>query len=508
MSFFFLVLPFDLQIHLFHEWICVDSDCGRQILLTLSAVDVACCNNGVARKDFLFLAKHLRLACDIGMSNKICHTFDCMEWAADRQVQLKAVHPATNKCFRAHAAYPPSIEHVLFSASDDWHIYFIEDMLKACPMLTSIACEDFHGDHWELGRNLLAFPCKKLKRLRLVNTNRILSEHIVDALRAHGPQLEALQIVSDSQISDSCLSAISQHCFNLRELEITVHNVTCNSLVSLTVHCRALVTLVLRHWNGPLADLKNIAIAAGPTIRTFKALYTEETVTCGHMTDLLTSCPHFQLLSLGTITYCRSNNMLVFDCEPEVLEGIDVLLELNLPISKLVAAKPWFIDLGGCDQLLRKVVKHYQSKLTELTLNSILYTGIIRDCMRLQPNLISFSAVDVSDALLNELGKHCRNLRTISLCNSPHVSDTGFTALFAGVFNTLKVIICSDVPLVTACTLFNILHFRVILKKFTWSGKVGFDAFDVAEFVRKARNWQLVPLPVMLCCTVKSKQRI
>lgn len=208
-----------------------------------------------------------------------------------------------------------------------------------------------------------------------------------------------------------------------------------------------------------------------------------------------------------SITYCRSTNLLVFDCEPEVLEGIDGLLELNLPISKIFAAKPWFIDLGGCDQLLRKVVKYYQSKLTELTLNSILYTGIIRDCMRLQPNLISFSAVDVSDGLLNELGKHCRNLQSISLCNSPHVSDAGFTALFAGVFNTLKVIICSDVPLVTACTLFNILHFRIILKKFTWSGKVGFDAFDVAEFVRKARNWQLVPLPVMLC-TVKSKQRI
>lgn len=521
MNCFFFRLPTDLQLYVFKTWLFDDFDDGKALVQSLSAMDVACCNQA-SRPHFLDLACHPVLSgppCRESNINVVAGQMAITDspgycrWLHSRKISIASIY-LTDAHVQQHLAVGrspfklPSITTVFLEHGRP--IGSSQGVLRLFPNLSTLIIRSSRSAG-SLNNVLPAVPPLPLKTIvHHVGPSGLEPRH-------HTSGLPLCLEVFDSSLY--VLGANASHtdfllsCNNLKAISAsfdTAHSMS--AVLKVLDACVLLSDLTLYHcklfWE--IADINTI-LQAGKHLRRFQAFHSfkvgNNSALYAHFAGLLKNST-LDCLSLGNCSFDRGQQSLTIGIavKDEILE-LGNIVRACLPLRKLTVS---LLDLPGLvfSATLGGLIG---ASLVELVLNnqSALASADVRVDKEQFPlhcpllRRLTMININVADAFLQELSTRCKFLECFWLRNRKseelsdrQVSDIGLMALFAGC-RELKVLTVLHAPLATFTSLEAIVEHKLLLAKFTWR-QTGFGQDDVLKFQRLAKQRNLLPVPTMV----------
>lgn len=472
-------VPCDVQLDILQGWIG-NPDSDRELLLTLSAMDVACCNRSLRRR-FLELPARLAFQKAGCCENKTClmilDMLCYMKWLRDRRIAVKCLH-SRNKLVdlpKVRDQLKFTLPCEILTLGHKTIPYWLEGILRACPDVHTVRWDGDEGvwivRFWEL---LATVPLPKLSTLNLMAIRWHVASKYLKGLRAIGHQLQHLRMPC-TLLSDEVLEVMVNHCQQLRTLDISMAGVPVWNILQLLRSCQQLQELTLRqHWCG---DPRALLAAAGPRLH---ALSLEMYLPYELIAHIIAAYPFLGRLQCHGFRFCRSSKARAFTPEgpdPDCTQALEALLIACGDIADLEINERCPID----ETIVSMIGSRLGDALTSLTVNS--FSGFWVDRLLLWCSSLARLTLCgiISDRCLQHLSMYCKHLENLSLRASHKLSfvDAGMIAVFMGC-RKLREVRWVHAPLITFASLQVVLELKLPIALF-WKSRKGIGFISQKE---------------------------
>lgn len=496
MSFFFNLLPTDLQVHVLHGWLN-KKDGGHHLVRVLSAMDVACSKSH--QDSFRQFVSQFPAFGELDplskKSNPTRFVTNYLLWLCSREVAIKFI-ALTRPVYDVEQLIKsdmrlPSVKAIMWSDDDYLSSELVEAVMRVCPNVT----------HLELGRKIdfsrsIVQHVPKLKSITIGGSRFTPPHKNMKSVMVFGLQLRDLRMPY-CEFDQDMFDIMSIMALGLQALEIRLCKAESERFLQFQHKCKKLRELIV-HCSEDDLDADTISqIAASPHLnRLTVRVYAKSKKTCSIFASVLEQRPDLKHLQIGEWILTPDEGILHVSLDKEGYDPTALAVSLSAcPVVKELKVAGTVCDKAVAQAIVRNVKGSLQS-LTVTVNDSVALEMLLRK-FGMTLKRLDVRGEGITMDTVRFIAMQCPLLESIVLKNGKGSDcesyDEAISSIFAACTRIQKVNI-NSLCRITVETLQTILTRRVRLQQL----HINHCCVDESEkewFRRQAKEQQLLPVP-------------